>query len=73
MEKMTGVQKENILGKGDHVYSIPFYGESRPMLIELVEIMDEKIQSRYDFVTREGSRVVAETHVPALYGGAVHI
>ncbi|OPY78987.1 MAG: Oxygen sensor protein DosP [Syntrophorhabdus sp. PtaU1.Bin153] len=69
MEEMTGVKKEDIVGKGDHAYAIPFYGESRPLLMELVETMDDEIQARYDFVKREGNRVVAETRVPALYEG----
>lgn len=36
MEDMTGIQAELILGKGDYEYSLPFYGERRPILINLL-------------------------------------
>ena len=35
MEEMTGVLAEDMLGKGDYEYAIPFYGEKRPLLIDL--------------------------------------
>lgn len=31
-EEMTGVKKEEILGKGNYACAIPFYGERRPLL-----------------------------------------
>ena len=34
MEKLSGTKKKDILGKGDHAYSVPLYGEKRPMLAD---------------------------------------
>ncbi|MGO9376684.1 MAG: LuxR C-terminal-related transcriptional regulator [Syntrophobacteraceae bacterium] len=34
IEKMTGVPKQEIIGKGDYSYAIPFYGSPRPILID---------------------------------------
>ena len=31
IEDMTGVRAEEMLGKGNYEYAIPFYGERRPM------------------------------------------
>ena len=31
-ENMTGIKAQEMLGKGDYEYSIPFYGERRPVL-----------------------------------------
>jgi two-component system, cell cycle sensor histidine kinase and response regulator CckA len=28
IEEMTGIKKEDIIGKGDHTYAIPFYGKT---------------------------------------------
>jgi PAS domain S-box-containing protein len=28
IEEMTGIEKEKMLGEGDYVYAIPFYGEN---------------------------------------------
>ena len=36
MEKLTGVKAEEMLGKGDHEYSLPFYGVRKPTLIDMV-------------------------------------
>ncbi|WP_319642278.1 PAS domain S-box protein [Methanovulcanius yangii] len=36
MEQLTGIPKEEILGRGDQSYSVPFYGTRRPMLIDYV-------------------------------------
>jgi PAS domain S-box-containing protein len=69
MEEMTRLKKEDIVGKGEQAYAIPFYGEPRPLLLELVGTTDDEIQSRYDFVTREGNKIIAETRAPALYEG----
>ena len=54
MEEMTGVRKPDILGKGDHAYAIPFYGERRPLLIDIVLDEDSAIEKRYDYVQRKG-------------------
>ena len=34
LEKMTGIPKQDIMGKGDYAYSIPFYGKLRPIIID---------------------------------------
>ena len=36
IEEMTGITAEEMLGKGDYEYAIPFYGERRPFLVDLV-------------------------------------
>lgn len=69
MEEMTGVLKADIIGQGDYAYAIPFYGERKPILIDLVEQPDPKPEAQYAFVAREGHRLVAEGHVPTLNHG----
>src|SRR5664280_526267 len=34
MEVMTGVKKEDMIGKGNHEYALPFYGDRRKVLID---------------------------------------
>jgi len=69
MEEMTGVRKEEILGKGDFEYGIPLYGGRRPILIDLVLRDDEEIRKRYPHVVQSGNRLVSEYFIPNLYGG----
>ena len=44
IEQMTGVPSEAMLGKSDHEYSIPFFGERHPILIDLVLKDDPEIE-----------------------------
>ncbi len=68
-EEMTGVRKEEIIGKGDYVYSIPFYGERRPLLIDYVTMDSDELQKKYMPVKRMGHLLYAEARAPMLYGG----
>jgi PAS domain S-box-containing protein len=69
MEEMSGVAAHAMLGKGDYEYSIPFYGERRPILIDLVFRDDNEIRKRYPFIQNVGNKFISETFVQQLYGG----
>ncbi|MFA4875790.1 MAG: PAS domain S-box protein [Methanoregula sp.] len=69
IEEMTGVSAEKILGKNDHEYGIPFYGEKRPILIDLVFKDDDEIRSKYPYVEKKDDRFISEIYIQRLYGG----
>ena len=69
IEKMSGVRKEDMIGQGDHAYSVPFYGARRGQLIDLLTANDEQIKKNYDYVTRKGETLYAETYCSGLNGG----
>ena len=69
MEEMTGLKADEILGKGNYEYAIPFYGERRPLLADLVLKPDQTHQSRYTFTERHQDTLVAESIAPSLRGG----
>jgi PAS domain S-box-containing protein len=69
IERMTGVTAADMLGKGDHAYSIPFYGKRRPILIDLVLMDDGEVEKKYDYIQRENGRITSETFIPTLFGG----
>jgi PAS domain S-box-containing protein len=69
MEKMTGVAADTMLGKGDHEYSIPFYGDRRPILIDLVFNDNEEIRKKYSFIHRDGDKFFSEIYIQRLFGG----
>jgi len=60
MEELTGVRKQNMLGKGHYAYAMPLYGIPRPMLIDLVCTHDPEIESRYFHLERKGGHVYSE-------------
>jgi len=61
IERLTGVPKEEMLGRGDYAYAVPFYGEARPILIDYVLKPDEAILNRYEILGREGDLLESET------------
>ncbi|MCX5973458.1 MAG: PAS domain S-box protein, partial [Coprothermobacterota bacterium] len=69
LEELTGATKEELIGKGDFAYSVPFYGKTGPMLIDLIFQDREEIEKNYDYLVRREDQVVAEAFVPALRGG----
>jgi PAS domain S-box-containing protein len=69
IEEMTGIRKEEMIGQRDHAYSIPFYGERRRQLLDLIDVSDKELESKYKSVQRKGNTLYAEAFAPALYGG----
>lgn len=70
IETMTGISAKEILGKGDYEYSLPFYGERRPVLIDLVLVPREDFeQQKYAHITRTGETLIGETYTPNLKNG----
>jgi PAS domain S-box-containing protein len=67
IEQMTGVSKEEMLGQGDFAYAIPFYGERRPVLLDLIESPDLEEKAPYDVIGKHGEFV--EQYLPSVYGG----
>lgn len=68
-ESMTGVAKEAILGKGDYAYAEPFFGERRPMLIDLLDLPSAEAEAFYKYVRRTDDTLYAESFIPRLRGG----
>jgi two-component system cell cycle sensor histidine kinase/response regulator CckA len=69
IEEMTGVRKEEMIGKGDYAYSVPFYGKPRPLLVDLLTISQEEIEAKYSYVKREKENLYAEVFVPRIFAG----
>ncbi len=60
-EEFTGTKAVDIIGKGNYEYSIPFYGERRPILINLVLKPAEEIEQLYPHLSRIDGVVSGET------------
>jgi PAS domain S-box-containing protein len=70
IEAMTGVKAEEMLGRGDYEYAIPFYGERRAVLIDLVQRSDQNFIKKYnDIKSLENGTLVGEAYMPNLRGG----
>ena len=68
-EALTGVKKEALLGKGDYAYSEPFFGETRPILIDLLDFPMAEIESTYEYIDRHDDRLFGESFIQRLNNG----
>lgn len=69
VEEMTGVSKDQIVGRGAYDYGEPFYGFKRPVLIDAIFSEDSGIEKDYDYLRRQADAIFAEVYIPHLYGG----
>lgn len=63
MEEMTRVKAGQIIGKADYEYSLAFYGERRPILIDLVSKDRAELEKKYPRLRRDqdNERLFGET------------
>jgi len=74
IENMTLVKAEDMLGKGNYEYTIPFYGERRPILIDLVLNPDHTFEECYEELKRhEDDSLVGVCFTSYLKGGVKYL
>jgi PAS domain S-box-containing protein len=69
IEEMTGIKPDEILGKGNYEYAIPFYHERRPVLIDIVLKYDSTAAARYPFIKKDGKTLFSEITIPHFNNG----
>lgn len=69
IEQMTGVKKEQMIGRSDHEYTVPFYGMRRLHLLDLLDLDNEELTAQYNHVRKTGEMISGETFCPALNNG----
>jgi PAS domain S-box-containing protein len=73
IEVMTGINVADMLGKGDYEYALPFYGNRRPILIDLALHPDPQREKEYTAIRRTGDIIFGEAYTPSLPPGDVHL
>ena len=69
MEELTGIKRQDILGKGNYEYAIPFYGERSPVLIDLVLKEDKETEKKYPRIVKRDDTLISENFIPVLKEG----
>ncbi|MBN1827941.1 MAG: PAS domain S-box protein [Deltaproteobacteria bacterium] len=74
IEAMTGVRKEEMLGKGNREYALPFYGDRSPTLVDIA-LHPELMSARQGSATirRMGDVFFGEGYTPKLPQGERHL
>jgi PAS domain S-box-containing protein len=74
IEAMTGIKAKEILGHGNYEYALPFYGERRAILIDLVLKADLELEKNYTNIRRlEDGTLTGEAYMPNLRGRSVYL
>ncbi len=69
LEDMLQVKADDMIGKVNYEYSIPFYGDRRPILIDLIlKTDDEFLNSQYYNIKRDKHAIMAETTISNFFG-----
>jgi PAS domain S-box-containing protein len=64
MEEMTGVPAEQMVGKANYEYALPFYHERRPIMVDLVLHDDPTFAAKYPVMRNEGRFRRSEIFIP---------
>jgi PAS domain S-box-containing protein len=72
-EQFTGVKAEDILGKDNYEYAIPFYGTRRPLLIDLIFKPSEEIESLYPYIRKDGDLIQGEAYTRSVKRGEAYM
>ncbi len=73
IEDMTRVPAAEMIGKGNYEHAIPFYGDRRPILIDLALKPDKRYEGTYVSTERGETVLIGEAYMPALKGGDVYL
>ncbi|MEN3065917.1 MAG: PAS domain S-box protein [Candidatus Methanosuratincola petrocarbonis] len=68
IEDLTGLPKDSIIGKKDQEYAVPFYGERRPLLLDLLFEEDARYERSYARLEKNKLSAVAEGYVQSTRG-----
>ena len=66
IESMTGIRQDKIINQGDYAYAIPFYGRTRPMLLDYILSQSLVPLQNYPTIIREGDTLISEVFCTAL-------
>jgi diguanylate cyclase (GGDEF)-like protein len=69
IEKMTGIGKSDIVGKGDNKYSGVFYGDNEPMLIDHFFKKDPNLKNKHGYLSFSAENLESKGFLPKLNGG----
>lgn len=73
IEEMTGVKWENMLGKGNYEYAVPFYGKRRPIIINMVLKTNKRIEQNYATINKMQNRILIAESWASLKGRKVFL
>ena len=68
-EELTGTLAVEVIGQEKYAAGLAFYGEKRPILIDLALESDDVLEKKYPLLKREGAVIIGENFTPKTLGG----
>lgn len=69
IEELLDIDRRKVIGKEYSEYSLLFYDEERPLLVNLVGCEDSEIRNYYPSYKKKGKTITAEAFVPKVCKG----
>ena len=69
LELLSGVKREEVLGREDFQKAFSFLKGSRPVLVDLLDLPPHEIARNYPSVRRFGDSIYVEAFIPNINGG----
>jgi len=69
LEMLTGVKRDEVLGKKDFGKAFTFFGDERPILVDILDLAPHELARKYPQVRRFGDSIYVEAFIPAMNGG----
>lgn len=69
MESLTNIHQGDIIGRGRYEYSVPFFGERRPMLLNMILEKEKDFSVYYTHVAEAGGSYCTEESFPGMEKG----
>lgn len=69
LETLSGVKREEVLGREDFHHAFAFFDGARPVLVDLLALPPHEIARNYPSVRRFGDSIYIEAHIPGMSGG----
>jgi PAS domain S-box-containing protein len=69
LEALSGVKREEVLGKKDFQTAFSFYEGERPVLVDLLALPPHELAKKFPTVRRFGDSIYVEAFIPAMNSG----
>jgi PAS domain S-box-containing protein len=69
IETLTGVKRDDVLGKADFHGAFSIFKGERPVLVDLLDLPPHELARSYPSVRRFGDSIYVEAFIPGLHGG----
>jgi PAS domain S-box-containing protein len=69
LEMLSGVKRDEVLGKREFQRAFSFFGDERPILVDILDLPPHELAKNFPQVRRFGDSIYIEAFIPSMNGG----